>query len=82
MNPLLLAALINEVALPELTRWLTSLHSSNTPVTDAVVLQKLITDTNIGIQVGEAFLADYQARHATSNPNTVPTEVVPPTPLG
>ena len=57
MNPALLAALINEIALPELTTWLRSLHASSTPLTDATVLQKLITDTNLGEQVGTAWLA-------------------------
>ena len=57
MNPLLLAALINQVAVPELTRWLAALHSANTPLTDADVLAKLTSDTNLGEQVGLAWLA-------------------------
>lgn len=57
MNPALLAVLINEVAIPELTAWLRGLHGSQTPITDAVIIQKLITDTNVGEQIGEAWLA-------------------------
>jgi hypothetical protein len=57
MNPGLLAALINEIAIPELTNWLRSLHNTNTPLTDAVIIQKLVTDTNFAITVGNAWLA-------------------------
>ena len=59
MNPALLAALINEIAIPELTTWLRSLHNAGTPITDAVILQKLITDTDLGIKIGEAWLASH-----------------------
>lgn len=59
MNPLLLAALINQVAIPELTRWLASLHTSATPMTDAVIIQKLATDTNLGETIGNAWLASH-----------------------
>lgn len=61
MNAALLVALINEVALPELTAWLRSLHASNTPLTDAVILQKLVTDTNLGEQIGAQWLAAHPA---------------------
>ena len=57
MNPALLAALINEVAIPELTAWLRARHAAGQSLTDADVLQKLITDTQIGIQIGEQWLA-------------------------
>lgn len=57
MNAALLAALINEIAVPELTTWLRSLHTANTPITDAVIIQKLVTDTDIGEQIGLAWLA-------------------------
>jgi hypothetical protein len=56
MSASLLAVLINTVALPELTTWLRELHASGTPLTDAVILQKLITDTNLGEQIGTAWL--------------------------
>lgn len=55
MNPILLAALINEIAIPELTRWLRS--RNGTPLTDADVIAKLVTDTDFGVKVGEAWLA-------------------------
>lgn len=61
MNSALLLALINEIALPELTAWLRSLHAAGTPLTDAVVIQKLITDTNVGEQLGDAWLATHPA---------------------
>jgi hypothetical protein len=57
MNPVLLAALIDQVAIPELVRWLSSLHASGTPVTDAVIIQKLASDTNLGETIGLAWLA-------------------------
>ena len=56
MNPLLLAALINEIAVPELSAWLRSLHASGTPLTDTVILQKLATDTDLISQIGNAWL--------------------------
>ncbi len=61
MNASLLAVLINTIAIPELTTWLRSLHTSGTPVTDATILQKLITDTNFVEQVGNAWLAAHPA---------------------
>ncbi len=61
MNPALLAVLINEVGIPELTNWLRSLHGQGKAVTDADILQRLITDTNLGIQVGENWLAAHPA---------------------
>ena len=57
MNPLLLAALINEIAIPELTRWLKSLHDSQTTLTDDLIIQKLAADTALGISIGETWLA-------------------------
>jgi hypothetical protein len=61
MNPALLIALVNEIALPELTRWLRERHAAGVPLTDADVVQKLITDTNIGEQIGLAWLAAHPA---------------------
>jgi hypothetical protein len=61
MNPILLAALINQVAVPELTAWLRSRHAAGQGLTDADVLQKLLTDTNLGEQIGEAWLASHPA---------------------
>lgn len=57
MNPALLAVLVNEIAIPELTAWLRSLHASGMPITDDMILQKLITDTNFGEQIGATWLA-------------------------
>ena len=54
MTPALLAALINQVAIPEITAWLSGL---NKQVTDADVIAKLATDTQTGEQVFEAWLA-------------------------
>lgn len=61
MNAALLLALINEVALPELSAWLRARHVAGQTVTDADVIQKLITDTNVGEQLGEAWLASHPA---------------------
>jgi hypothetical protein len=73
MNPALLAALINQIAIPELTNWLRSLHAQNAAVTDAIILQKLITDTDLGVQIGNAWL--------TTHPEIPVTSEVPVTPV-
>ena len=57
MNAALLLALLNEIALPELTAWLRARHAAGQTVTDADVIAKLVTDTNIGEQIGLAWLA-------------------------
>ena len=57
MNPGLLAALINEIAIPDLTAWLRGLHAGGTPLTDATVVEKLVADANYGEQVAAAWLA-------------------------
>ena len=62
MSAALLAVLINEVGIPELTNWLRGLHAAGTPVTDAVILQKLIEDTNLGEQIGQAWLTAHPAK--------------------
>jgi hypothetical protein len=59
MNPALLLALINEIALPELSAWLRARHAAGQSVTDADVIQKLVTDTNIGEQIGKDWLASH-----------------------
>ncbi len=59
MSALLFAALVNEIAIPELTRWLISLHTAGTPVTDAVIIAKLASDTALGEQIGLAWLASH-----------------------
>ncbi len=57
MNPALLAALINEIAIPELTAWLRGLHASGEVVTEELIIKKLMDDANFGIQIGNAWLA-------------------------
>ena len=61
MNPILLAALINEVALPELVAWLRSRHTAGQTVTDADVIAKLVSDADFGVKFGEAWLAAHPA---------------------
>ena len=53
----LLAALINEIAIPELTAWLRGLHANGTPITDEVIIAKLVADTDLGVQIGTTWLA-------------------------
>jgi len=56
MNPALLAALVNEIALPELTAWLRARAAAGQVLTEADVLHKLITDTALGEHIGQAWL--------------------------
>jgi len=57
LNPALLAALITQVAIPELIMWLRSLHDAQKQLTDEEVLAKLAADTELGKQIAEAWLA-------------------------
>lgn len=57
MSPALLAALLTQVAIPELVMWLRSLHDQQRPLTDAEVFAKLAADTERGKAIGEAWLA-------------------------
>ncbi len=57
MNGSLLAALINSIAIPELTIWLRNLHGTNGTVTDADVIAKLAADAQMGEETGLAWLA-------------------------
>ena len=61
MNAGLLAALINSVAIPELTAWLATLHHTGIPITDAVIIAKLATDTDLGEKIGTAWLTEHSA---------------------
>lgn len=61
MNPALLAVLINEIAIPELTAWLRARHAAGQQVTEADILQKLITDTTLGEQIANQWLANHPA---------------------
>jgi len=55
MNPVLLAALLQQFVLPEVMAWLAS--RKGTTITDADILTKLGVDEATGISIGEAFLA-------------------------
>jgi hypothetical protein len=52
----LIAALIQQVALPELVSWLKGRNGQ--PITDADIIAKLGVDIDTGIATGEAFLAE------------------------
>ncbi len=56
MAPELLAALITEIGIPELTRWLAQLHSAGKMVTEAEALAKLNMDIDTANASGQAFL--------------------------
>ncbi len=56
MNPVLLAALISQIGIPELAAWLKSLHESDQVLTDDVALRKLDMDVDEGDAAGKAFL--------------------------
>jgi hypothetical protein len=56
MSPLLLAALINNFAIPELSRWLASLHEEGRVVTEAEIMAKLNADADEVTRIGLAFL--------------------------
>lgn len=57
----LLAALINSIAIPEITAWLRSRHDMGHTITDADVRAKLASDTTLGVSTGETWLADHPA---------------------
>ena len=57
MPPLLLAALIQQIAMPELIRWLSAMHKEGRIVTEAEALAKLGMDVDTGNEVGRAALA-------------------------
>jgi predicted transcriptional regulator len=56
VNPALLIALIEQIAVPELKAWLAARAAAGQPVTDADVIAKLASDTNLGEQIGKAWL--------------------------
>ncbi len=56
MDPLLLAALIQQIAIPELARWLAELHADGRVVTEEEALAKLGMDVDAGNAAGLAFL--------------------------
>lgn len=57
MDPVLLAALIQQVAIPELLNWLRLRHAAGATITDAEILAKLNVDADTGIAKGKAWLA-------------------------
>jgi len=59
MNATLLAILINQIGIPELTAWLRARHGQT--ITDADIIAKLAADTNFIQQVGEQWLAAHPA---------------------
>jgi hypothetical protein len=59
VNPLVVAALVNQVALPELTRWLAELHAEGRVVSEAEALSKLGLDVDGGNAAGLAFLQSH-----------------------
>lgn len=59
MNPLLLAALISEIGIPELSAWLKSLHDAGEVVTEETALHKLDMDVDEGDAAGIAFLGSH-----------------------
>jgi hypothetical protein len=61
VNPLILAALINNIAVPELAAWLAQLHAAGKTVTEAEALAKLGTDVDSGNAAGLAFLSTHKA---------------------
>lgn len=61
MSPVLLAALISQIGIPELVRWLAELHADNQVVTEDAALHKLDMDVDEGNAAGVAFLASHPA---------------------
>lgn len=59
MSPMLLAALINQIAIPELMRWLAEMHQNGQTLDDAAMLAKLEADAKAGITKGEQWLREH-----------------------
>lgn len=59
MSPLILSALINQIAVPELLSWFATLHAAGQVVTEADALAKLGLDVDGGDAAGLAFLASH-----------------------
>lgn len=59
MSPTLLAALINQFAVPEILRWLAQLHSEGRVVSEEEALAKLQMDADVGNAAGAAFLRSH-----------------------
>lgn len=61
MNPALLIALIEQIAVPELKAWLAARSAAGQTVTDADIIAKLAADTDLGVQIGKAWLDSHPA---------------------
>lgn len=61
MDPALIAALIQNVAIPELLSWLKSRQESGQPIDDAAILAKLNADADAVIAKGRAYLDAHPA---------------------
>jgi hypothetical protein len=60
MSAALLLVLIEQIGIPELKVWLASRRAAGQPtLADADIIAKLVADTNFGIQLGEAWLAQH-----------------------
>jgi hypothetical protein len=56
MDPVLLAALIRQFALPELIDWIKAKHAAGQVITNQVAREKLGVDADAGIAVSKAWL--------------------------
>jgi hypothetical protein len=56
VNPALIAALIQQMAVPELVGWLKARAAAGKPITDADILVKLGVDADTGIAIGQKYL--------------------------
>lgn len=68
MNPALLAALIQQLGLPELIRWLASKRAAGQIVTDRDAIEKLEMDGTAAVAQGDEFLRE-------TDPNVNPPPV-------
>ena len=59
ISPVVLGALITNVGVPELARWLASLHAEGKMVTQELAEQKLAEHVSDGDAAGVAFLASH-----------------------
>jgi hypothetical protein len=56
LNPALIAALIQQVAIPELLSWLKSRQAAGQTIDDAAIIAKLGSDADAIIATGQAWL--------------------------
>lgn len=65
MDPVLLAALIRQFAIPEIIDWLQRRKANGQTIDDAAAREKLGVDADEGIAFSERWLADLAARPTT-----------------